>query len=222
LLLCAVLLAIAVHAQASPAGQDSTRNTPDVALKLPADIVYDRATGSDSAVVFSHQTHVAAAENRCTGCHPQPFRMLTRGPSPTHAGMNAGRSCGACHDGKRAFGVRDASGCRTCHSGIGGGTLAAGTPAGPATPPRRLPDPHRYPPSADSPGPVTFRHATHMKGATGCGACHPRPFAMKAQSPLPGGGMHEAAACGACHDGKKAFAAGDADACGRCHVGAGG
>lgn len=188
-------------------------------MKLPADIVYHRVVGSDSAVVFSHPSHVAFAGNRCTGCHPQPFRMLHRGPSPTHAQMNAGSSCGACHDGKKAFGVRDATGCHSCHSGMGGPTLAAGSSGAPA---RRLPDPHRYAKSADSPGAVTFRHQTHVRGPVTCGACHPKPFAMKAEAPRPGGGMHESAACGACHDGKKAFAAEDAGSCERCHRAGGG
>ena len=56
--------------------------------------------------------HVALADNKCTGCHPGPFRMLRPARHMTHEDMNAGRLCGSCHDGKSAHGLED---CGTCH-----------------------------------------------------------------------------------------------------------
>jgi c(7)-type cytochrome triheme protein len=202
--------------------RDSSRAAP-IELRLPADIVYSLVVGSDSAVVFSHQTHVAFAGNRCTGCHARPFPMLRRGPAQDHLDMNAGGGCGMCHDGKKAFGVLDSGECRTCHSGtrVPRGTAAGSrNQAGAAA--RRLPGPHAYPRSESSPGIVTFRHEPHLIGVGGCAGCHPKPFKFVSVPPRPDGGMHERTACGACHDGKKAFAAADPAACSRCHVEAGG
>ncbi len=187
-----------------------------IELRLPADIVYRTIQGRDSAVVFSHQTHVALAENRCTGCHPQTFPMLKRGPLPLHSVMNGGGSCGTCHDGKQAFAVTDSSSCRTCHTGTRPAAASAAPTAAGATA-AKLPAPHTYPPSENSPGPVTFRHQSHMRGDATCASCHPKRFRMAATAPRPGGGMHERDACGACHDGKRAFAAEDPETCTRCH-----
>jgi c(7)-type cytochrome triheme protein len=190
-----------------------------IELKLPADIVYERVVGADSAVTFSHGTHVAFAGEKCTGCHPRPFRMLTPERRANHRAMNAGQSCGSCHDGRQAFAVSDAKSCGSCHAGKTAVRTAAAEAAGkPATPPgRKLPKPVAYARGEASPGRVTFRHETHV-AKSACAACHPKPFAMKAAGTRPGGGMHEAASCGACHDGAKSFGVEDADACARCHV----
>ncbi len=209
----AVLLALALLLPAASAGAAAVaRVSPAVEIRLPADIVYSRAPGADSAVTFSHRTHVALAGNRCTGCHPATFPMLKRGTRPDHAAMGAGRSCGACHDGKQAFGVRDSSACGTCHVAAAARAVAGGAVA------RARPAPHRYPKSPDSPGRVTFRHESHVRGGVSCTACHPKLFRMTAAAPLAGGGMHARGACGACHDGTKAFAAEDGASCARCHV----
>jgi c(7)-type cytochrome triheme protein len=211
----------AVAACAAGGARDAPRSAP-VELRLPADVVYRPAAGSDRAVVFSHRTHVDRAGNRCTGCHPRPFPMLRRGPAPRHGDMDAGRSCGVCHDGIAAFGVRDSTECRTCHSGTGRPGMAAALPGAKSAKPgeRHVPRPHTFPRGEASPGRVTFRHETHLRGAKGCAACHPRPFAMKPAAPRPGGGMHERTACGACHDARQAFATADPKSCVRCHAGA--
>mgnify|MGYP001617876451 CR=1 FL=1 len=88
----AVLVALPCY----PAPPEHPRTSPP-ALRLPADIVYSRTVGPDSAVSFSHDTHVALAGNRCLGCHPAPFRMLTPSRRTTHAEMKAGGSCGSCN-----------------------------------------------------------------------------------------------------------------------------
>jgi c(7)-type cytochrome triheme protein len=66
-------------------------------------------------VVFAHGTHVDPARPACTVCHPREFRILKASPrrAPvTHAEMDKGRYCGACHDGKKAFALDD---CAACH-----------------------------------------------------------------------------------------------------------
>jgi len=82
-------------------------------IRLPRDIVYDKAKDSPGPVVFSHDTHAAIADNKCTGCHPAPFKMLKPVGRMTHDDMNAARLCGVCHDGKTAVGVQDD--CEHCH-----------------------------------------------------------------------------------------------------------
>jgi c(7)-type cytochrome triheme protein len=187
-----------------------------VELRLPADIVYQRASRPDSAVVFRHGTHVALAGDKCLGCHPLPFRMLRPERRVAHADMDRGASCGTCHDGKSAFGVKDPAACQTCHAGIPKPDLAvAGATAPGKAPARGLPAPIRFARGESSPGTVRFRHETH--GADRCASCHPKLFAMKSTGGRPGGAMHEAGSCGACHDGRRAFGVENADACARCH-----
>lgn len=83
---------------------------------LPAD--YDIPTAEDSPgkVTFSHATHVDSAKPSCITCHPGNFKILEKGATAdgatiTHARMENGAQCGACH-GKTAFGFDD---CTMCH-----------------------------------------------------------------------------------------------------------
>lgn len=84
--------------------------------RLPADRALPQGTDSPGIVTFRHGSHVDAARPDCTPCHPKLFRILKReGPRPavTHASMDKGRTCGACHDGQSAFGRDD---CAACHA----------------------------------------------------------------------------------------------------------
>jgi len=221
-------LAIVFGLLSLPPASGATPATPgaprlDIEIHLPPDIVYEQSLKADSAVVFSHGTHVALAENRCTGCHPKPFRMLTPTHHTTHGEMNAGASCGICHDGKRAFGLRDRESCATCHSGRRARQMAAGDSLrgqskGSTASASGLPKPVAYARGDGSPGQVIFRHETHAGAKRPCSACHLKLFPMKASPPRSEGGMHEPSACGACHDGSKSFGVENPDACARCHV----
>lgn len=62
--------------------------------------------------VFSHDAHVVGAKLGCRDCHARLYLDTKRSQHATMKQMQHGRSCGACHDGKRAFGV-DA--CDRCH-----------------------------------------------------------------------------------------------------------
>ena len=203
-----LLLGPAAHPSALPP------SAARVDLDLPAPIVYEKSVGADRAVVFRHETHVALAGNKCLGCHPRPFRMLSPERTTSHPAMKAGGSCGACHDGKHAFAASDSTACGTCHSGKPVPGAVTATKAGAPAP--GLPKPIVYERGDASPGRVTFRHQTHLRG--GCATCHPKPVAMKSAGARPGGGMHEAASCGACHDGARAFGVEDAESCARCHL----
>ena len=223
-----VLVALLVTLQASwfavraaDAAPDSTRATPPVELRLPADISFDHMLKPDSVVTFSHATHVGFAGNTCTGCHPKPFHMLKPTHRTSHSVMNAGGSCGTCHDGKQAFGVKDRETCGTCHAGRARPLVAVKDSTGAVTAsaaPRKGPGPHAYPSGESSPGKVTFRHETHLKRGESCATCHPKPFAMHFNPPRPEGAMHEKTSCGSCHNGSKSFGTEDPGACNRCHV----
>ncbi|HUK63405.1 MAG TPA: c(7)-type cytochrome triheme domain-containing protein [Dongiaceae bacterium] len=85
-------------------------------LRLPADQVIQGAGASPGKVTFSHDSHVDTKKPACTTCHPTQFSILkttsARPASITHDGMDAGRYCGACHNGKAAFGLDQ---CALCH-----------------------------------------------------------------------------------------------------------
>jgi len=85
--------------------------------KLPPAHVLPQAADSPGAVTFNHESHVDPAAPNCTTCHPRLFKILKPGLAGdcqriTHAGMEKGHACGACHDGQKAFRVDD---CTLCH-----------------------------------------------------------------------------------------------------------
>jgi c(7)-type cytochrome triheme protein len=84
--------------------------------RLPSDYVFARGEGSPGPVTFSHASHVDEAKPACLACHPRAFRITESGRPQdrdriTHARMEKGAACGACH-GKAAFGFDS---CDTCH-----------------------------------------------------------------------------------------------------------
>lgn len=86
--------------------------------KLPDAVGLPQSGDSPGKVTFNHGTHVDEARPSCTTCHPALFRILPKGsPRPpvaiTHTAMDKGESCGACHDGKKAFAL--AEDCTLCH-----------------------------------------------------------------------------------------------------------
>jgi c(7)-type cytochrome triheme protein len=81
-------------------------------MKPPAD--YTFTDGDTGKVLFSHQAHVAK-NLKCTDCHTKVFKMAKPAGPLKMADMNAGKECGACHDGKKAFATNDPAGCAKCH-----------------------------------------------------------------------------------------------------------
>lgn len=87
--------------------------------RLPAALELAQSGDSPGKVTFNHATH-AGDRPDCTKCHPRLFSIAKRStarPLPaeqkiTHAKMEKGRQCGACHNGKVAFGFDD---CTLCH-----------------------------------------------------------------------------------------------------------
>ncbi len=147
--------------------------------------------GEAEKVVFSHDLH--SEMFGCDECHPDVF-VAER--NANHVGMEkmeAGESCGACHDGDTAFGV--AGDCGSCHQGAEEITIRSTV------------------------GEILFSHDVHT-GMFGCDECHPDIFRAKANSNQVGmKKMEEGESCGACHDGESAF--GVAGDCTTCHSNAG-
>ena len=64
-------------------------------------------------VVFSHDTHVEGAALACTECHDKLYTSSRQHKTATMKQMQQGKSCGACHNGKKAFSVK--GDCAKCH-----------------------------------------------------------------------------------------------------------
>lgn len=62
--------------------------------------------------VFSHQAHVVKAKLGCKECHPRLYLDVALSKRVSMKQMEKGRSCGACHQGQRAF---DLQACDKCH-----------------------------------------------------------------------------------------------------------
>ena len=87
--------------------------------KLPGALKLPQTGESPGVVTFNHDMHVDASKpaGSCTACHPRMFSILGRSAAKrektvTHAAMEKGESCGACH-GKQAFNFDD---CTMCHA----------------------------------------------------------------------------------------------------------
>ncbi len=66
-------------------------------------------------VIFSHQKHVNEKGLKCTGCHYAIFQMQQGSYKLDMSKMTKGDFCGKCHNGQRAFDVKDRKNCNKCH-----------------------------------------------------------------------------------------------------------
>lgn len=64
-------------------------------------------------VTFSHDTHVGGIGLQCTDCHDSLYVTREKHKHVTMAQMQKGKSCGACHNGEKAFDVK--ANCNNCH-----------------------------------------------------------------------------------------------------------
>ncbi len=86
-------------------------------MPLPPDFAYAKGANSPGSVTLSHKKHADAKVTNCMDCHaPGKFQMKKGGtPDVNMAAMNAGKACGSCHDGQKAFSTKDVAGCTKCH-----------------------------------------------------------------------------------------------------------
>ena len=77
-------------------------------------------TGKLPPVIFSHDSH-QKAKLQCTDCHTKIFEMKKGAVKKDNKDamsmkvLQAGKYCGVCHDGKKAFSVN--GDCMKCHRG---------------------------------------------------------------------------------------------------------
>jgi c(7)-type cytochrome triheme protein len=136
-------------------------------------------------VVFSHAVH----GTNCDGCHPKLFVKKNNSNHTNMKVMEQGKSCGACHNGKKAFNVT--GDCVKCHAG----DIIF---------------------KEEDAGNVTFPHSVHIEMLGGCDACHPDLFkAERGANKATMEDMENGESCGACHDGSEAFSV--AEDCESCH-----
>lgn len=156
----------------------------------PRDIIF-RAKGATDAI-FSHNYHLGL-DLGCKDCHTKVFPFKAGVKHSTMADMEAGKSCGACHNGTTAGTV--AGNCESCHKGFKPANVSWKTDAGDAT----------------------FSHEFHL-GMYKCAECHTKLFPYKAKPGLATmADMEGGKSCGGCHNGKDAFSVKTDTDCGKCH-----
>jgi c(7)-type cytochrome triheme protein len=158
--------------------------TPALALDIK-DVTFN--TDTVGKVVFSHAPHLrkksrTSANVSCKSCHNE---SLKKGARYTMAQMEQGESCGACHNGKTAFALKE---CIRCHK-VRDLTI-----------------------KVTETGPVGFTHQQHA-GRQSCNDCHPKLFIAGRNKPVGMTAMEQGKSCGACHDGKTAFSVADCAKC---------
>ncbi|MFY9329709.1 MAG: c(7)-type cytochrome triheme domain-containing protein [Georgfuchsia sp.] len=86
------------------------------AMATPKGKTVEFVGGDKGTVVFDGTVH-AAKGLKCGGCHTNPklFAMKKGADKITMADINAGKFCGACHDGNKAFKAGDEANCGKCH-----------------------------------------------------------------------------------------------------------
>jgi len=166
-----------------------------LALAVSAGKTLEFKGSPQGTVKFDGTAHKKAAAS-CKECHTDGmFPAMKQGTVKiTMAQIYAGKLCGACHNGKKAFTV--AGNCGNCHKGM---------------------KPREIQFKIKGIEPVTFSHEFHT-AAYSCKDCHTRVFPFKAGTKhYTMASMETGKSCGACHNGKEAFTvAGD---CAKCHKG---
>lgn len=135
-------------------------------------------------VVFSHKEHLQqkSIKNNCKACHKEGSKKLGRF---TMADMGKGKSCGACHNGTRAFELAD---CEKCHVRK---TVSL---------------------KSKETGSITFSHTSHLKREK-CETCHSRIFKAGRNLPVGMAAMEKGESCGACHNKKSTIGLDKCTAC---------
>jgi len=86
-----------------------------VAFAVPAGKTVEFDGKGGGKVVFDGKVH-ADKGNKCADCHQSGLFKMKKGADVlTMKDMEAGKNCGACHNGTKAFSVKDAANCGKCH-----------------------------------------------------------------------------------------------------------
>ncbi len=84
------------------------------AFAVPPGKTVEFADGDQGKVVFDGKTH-ADKGLKCNDCHTKIFPMKKGTMKMTMADMDAGKECGTCHNGEKAFATKDKASCGKCH-----------------------------------------------------------------------------------------------------------
>lgn len=157
--------------------------------------------------MFSHKSHVVTIGLSCDSCHPQLFERK-RGAAKakgdyTMASLEAGKYCGACHDGSNAFNVTGPETCKVCHGSD-----------------MKQPDVVVFNKPVKT---VIFSHKGHVEMGLDCASCHDKAFEMRVGAAeehpekFTMEALYAGKYCGVCHNGNDAFASNTR--CTTCHIG---
>ena len=84
-----------------------------------ADIITDRAAliGAANTLIFRPDGKIHADKGlKCADCHQSGLFKMKKGADViSMKEMEAGKNCGGCHNGTKAFSVKDAANCGKCH-----------------------------------------------------------------------------------------------------------
>lgn len=84
------------------------------AIAVPAGKSVEFAGGGNGKVTFSGDVHKKAGA--CNACHTAIFKMAKGAAAgQTMKDMEAGKGCGTCHNGTKAFSTKDTANCGKCH-----------------------------------------------------------------------------------------------------------
>ena len=83
------------------------------AFAVPSGKTVEYPGGPSGKVIFDGKVH-ADKGLKCSDCHPKIFPMK-KGTKMTMADINAGKYCGACHNGEKTFKSSDPANCEKCH-----------------------------------------------------------------------------------------------------------
>jgi c(7)-type cytochrome triheme protein len=198
------------------------------------------ANGSAKAVSFSHWSH--RLRYTCRVCHLElDFNFKRNTTEITEEANRKGAFCGACHDGRTAFGHTEAN-CARCHTGdaataadfarlselprsmfgngvdwsraIANGSIAPTTSLSKDFKPLTLDTTLSLEAEWNFVSPAVFPHADHVRWLD-CANCHPAIFNVKKKTTKHFSMRYNLAGdfCGACHL-RVAF---PLDDCTRCH-----
>jgi c(7)-type cytochrome triheme protein len=86
------------------------------AMAVPPGKSVEYAGGGAGKTVFDGSVHANKGLG-CNDCHPSPFQMRKGSTEIKMEAVSRHKSCGACHDGTKAFKAEDKKNCVKCHQG---------------------------------------------------------------------------------------------------------
>ncbi|MCK7485638.1 MAG: hypothetical protein MZU97_08825 [Bacillus subtilis] len=140
-------------------------------------------------VKFSHAVHTASFG--CQECHPQTFSLKKTDGMMNMEGINKGKWCGTCHNGKQVFGPSE---CARCHDITEFKKELT----------------YRIEGFADA----SFSHKFHVRGLRVCRVPSEALCDEKSSGRIKMEAMYEGKLCGTCHSRERGFAVTE---CARCH-----